>query len=129
MVEHDLEDNPTVHLVLDSFQGREPVPGIPSSVWPLARVPMAGQLRLTTLGMLGSRVRAKLNLPWTPRDERAFRAFAATSRAATPIIRGPLADFGTRYVQWRTKQLERGDVAARVPARREEQPDREMVAA
>jgi uncharacterized protein (DUF2236 family) len=121
MVEHDLEDNPTVHLVLDSLAQPAPmIPGIPSRAWNLLRLPMAGQLRLTTLGMLGPRVREKLGLEWTSRQDAAFRSYAAMSRAADPLIRGPLADFGTRYVRHRAKQLRRGDVAGRVPQRRDD---------
>jgi uncharacterized protein (DUF2236 family) len=121
MVEHDLEDNPTVHLVLESLmQPAPPLPDLPPRAWRLMRAPMAGQLRLTTLGMLGPRLREKLSLPWSARDERAFRAYAAASRASTPLIRGPLAEFGPAYVRRRRRQLERGDVASRVPPRREE---------
>jgi uncharacterized protein (DUF2236 family) len=118
-VEEELEDNPTVHLVLDSLLRPAPVlPGIPQPVWRTVRRPLAGQLRLTTVGMLGPRVREKLNLAWSPADERAFRALAAASRASTPLVRGPLAEFGPMYVRWRSRQLERGDVAARVPEKR-----------
>jgi len=121
MVEQDLEDNPTVHLVLESFESPQPMlAGIPPRAWRVLRIPMATQLRLTTVGMLEPELRAKLGIAWSPRDERAFRALAAASRASTPLIRGPLAEVGPRYVRWRAKQLERGDVAGRTPQRREE---------
>jgi uncharacterized protein (DUF2236 family) len=121
MVEHDLEDNPTVHLVLESLARPAPMmDGLPPSVWRALRRPLAAQNRLNTLGMLGPRVREKLGLGWSRSDERAFRALAAASRASAPVIRGPLADFGNRYVGWRAKQLARGDVAARVPAKKPE---------
>jgi uncharacterized protein (DUF2236 family) len=132
MVEHDLEDNPTVHLVLESLETpAPPMEGIPPGVWRVMRRPMAAQVRISTVGMLGPRVREKLNLEWTPREERTFRALAAASRASTPIIRGPLKEFGPHYVRWREKQLRRGDVAGRTPARREEEasPEPPVVAA
>jgi uncharacterized protein (DUF2236 family) len=119
MVDEDLADNQTVHLVLDSLQRpAPPAEQIPPAVWRVLRRPLAAQLRLTTVGMLGPRVRDKLNLDWTRRDEAAFRSYAALSRASTPVIRGPLADVGQHHVRWRSKQLARGDVAARVPSRR-----------
>ena len=130
MVEQDLEDNPTVHLVLESLMKPAPMmAGMPPWLWAALRMPMAAQLRLTTLGMLGPRVRDKLGLAWSRRDQRLFDTFAAASRASTPLIRGPLAEFGQTYVRWRRKQLERGDVAARVPPRRDETAPREPVAA
>jgi uncharacterized protein (DUF2236 family) len=121
MVENDLEDNPTVHLVLESLTRPAPVfEGMPPAGWRALRRPLVAQNRLNTLGMLGPRVRAKLGLAWTRNDERAFRALAAASRASRPLIRGPLAEFGPRYVVWRAKQLERGDVASRVPPKKPE---------
>ena len=63
--------------------------------------------------MLPPELRAKLRLEWTRGDERRFRAFAATSRASKPLVRGPLKDFGTNYVRWRREALARGDVARR----------------
>jgi uncharacterized protein (DUF2236 family) len=121
MVERDLEDNSTVHLVLEALARPAPmIDGMPPALWQALRRPAAAQNRLNTLGMLGPRVREKLDLRWTRSDERAFRALAAMSRASRPLIRGPLAEFGPRYVGWRAKQLERGDVASRVPPKRPE---------
>ena len=126
MVDEELEDTDTAHLVLDSL-GSSPPPfdDMPDTLWKGIQRPAAGQTRLMTMGMLGPRVRDLLGLEWTPRREAAFRALARVSRASTPLIRGPLAEFGTHYVEWRAKQLERGDVAARVPERKpEHDPER-----
>ena len=120
VVEHDLQPNPTVPLVLDALRGRRPAPGVPPVLWPALRLPLALQLRLGTAGMLGPHVRDKLDVAWSRADEAAFRAMAAASRALTPAIRGPLAEFGPHYVRWRAKQLERGDVAGRIPPKRDE---------
>jgi uncharacterized protein (DUF2236 family) len=135
VVETRLVDNPTVHLVLKSLMqpAAAPIPGMPEWAWKAISRPMSAHMRIGTLGMLGPRLRAILDLDWTPRDERAFRTIAAASRAATPAIRGPLGEFGEYYVRWRAKQLERGDVASHVPPKREQtgQPDpgRQVVAA
>jgi uncharacterized protein (DUF2236 family) len=106
--------------VLDAMRRPAPFPGMPAPLWSVLRRPMAAQQRLTTVGMLGPHVRAKLNLDWSRTEDRAFRAYAAASRASTPLIRGPLAEVGPLHVRWRRKQLERGDVAGRVPPKREQ---------
>ena len=124
MVEEDLEDNPTVKLVLDALAApAPPVAALPLPVWRVLRWPMSAHMRVLTVGMLGPRIRAKLDLPWSSRHDTAFRSAAAVSRASTPVIRGPLAEFGSHYVRLRAKQLARGDVAARVPPRRAEAPE------
>jgi uncharacterized protein (DUF2236 family) len=112
MVDGALEDNPTVHLVLDTLRRpAKPLPSLPTPVWKAANG--APVLTLVTVGMLPPRLRAKLGLRWTARDARAFRAFCAAARAATPLIvrTRALREFGPLYVRMRRKQLERGDVA------------------
>lgn len=113
MVEEELEDNPTVHMVLETLDRPAPpdLPGVPPQLWRLMRRPLSAQMRLTTVGLLPPALRARLGLAWTPGDARAFRAVAAASRASSPLIRGPLRDFGTHYVRWRRAALARGDVA------------------
>jgi uncharacterized protein (DUF2236 family) len=131
VVEHELEDNPTVHLVLASLMQPKaaPIPGLPEWAWTLVARPASAHVRTNTLGMFGPRIREILGLEWSRADERRFRALAAASRNATPLIRGPLAHFGEHYVQWRAKQLERGDVASHVPPKRAAAERPEVVAA
>jgi uncharacterized protein (DUF2236 family) len=113
VVDTELEDNPTVHLVLDTLAEPAPpeIPGLPAPVWTAVRRPIAGQLRLLTVGMLPPLLRHKLGLRFTRNERVAFRAFAAATRASTPLLRGPLREFGPNYVQWRRAALTRGDVA------------------
>jgi uncharacterized protein (DUF2236 family) len=123
MIETELEDNPTVHMVLDTLAEPAPptIPGVPPRLWTIMRRPMAGQLRLATVGMLPPLLRHKLNLPWSRNDAVAYRAYTAASRASSPVIRGPLREFGPHYVRWRHAALQRGDVARRTePARAKE---------
>ena len=103
VVDTQLQDNPTVHEVLRTLRepARPPVPGLNPGVWRVLRLPAAKQLELFTLGLLPDRLRRRLNLRWTGRDERAFRALAAASRAASPVIVGPLREFGPAYLRWR----------------------------
>jgi uncharacterized protein (DUF2236 family) len=119
MVDDELQDDPTVHLVLETLARPAPpeIPGLPPRLWRIIRTPLAGQLRLATVGMLPGRLRERLGLRWTAADGAAFRAFAAASRASTPFVRGPLREFGPYYVRWRRAALERGDVARAAPAR------------
>lgn len=112
-VERELVDNPTVHVVLETL-GRPaapPLPQIPPRLWRVARGPIARQAQLATIGMLPPVLRDRLALRWSPGQEAIFRTLAAMSRASSPLIVGPLADFGRYYVRWRREALERGDVA------------------
>jgi uncharacterized protein (DUF2236 family) len=112
VVAEQLEWTPAVPEVLGQLSKAKPPPGLHPSLWRVLRVPMGSQLRLTTVGMLPRELRARLELPWSQNDRRAFRALAAASRAAGPAIRGPLAEFGPNYVRWRREALQRGDVAS-----------------
>jgi uncharacterized protein (DUF2236 family) len=111
VVDTELKDNPTVHMVLDTLSRPKAPPGMPRRAWRVLRQPIARVQRVQTVGMLPPRLRAKLNLPWSAGDERLFLFVAALSRAGRPLIRGPLREFGPVYVRWRAKQLARGDVA------------------
>ena len=91
------------------------MPGMRPAAWRILRKPLATQLRVTTTGMLPREMRARLNLPYSKNDARTFRALAAASRAAKPVVRGPLKEFGPSYVKWRQEALRRGDVASREP--------------
>jgi uncharacterized protein (DUF2236 family) len=112
MIETELEDNPTVHMVLATLaEPARPFEQLPQPLWRMLRILPAGVLGTTTVGMLPARARERLNLPWSASDARAFRRHALAMRAATPVIKGPLREFGPRYVKLRAKQLARGDVA------------------
>jgi uncharacterized protein (DUF2236 family) len=110
-----LEDNETVHLVLETLDhpARPPLRGMHPRLWRALAWPSGRAQRLTTVGMLPAELRAKLGLEWTDRDERRFRRFAAASRASRPLVVGPLKHFGEHYVRWRRVALARGDVARR----------------
>lgn len=115
VVANDLENNETVHLVLETLDSpaRPPVRGLHPLLWRALALPSGRTQRLTTVGMLPPQLRAKLELDWTRGDELRFRAYAAASRAGKPLVRGPLKEFGLSYVRWRREALERGDVARR----------------
>jgi len=123
MVAATLEWTPAVEEVMDLLASAPPpkMPGMRPAAWRVLRKPLATQLRVTTTGMLPPELRARLNLPYSKNDARTFRALAAASRAAKPVVRGPLKEFGPRYVKWRQEALRRGDVASRDP--QIQQPD------
>ena len=117
VVADELVDTESVHTVLALLEG--PLPPVILRATPQARriaqKPFGYQLRLSTVGLMPPALRERLNLSWTPGDELAFRALAAASRAAGPLLPRRLREFGPIYTQWRRKQLARGDVAARPP--------------
>lgn len=117
-VREELVWTPAVPELLQTLERPVPpaIPGMHPTLWRVLRKPMAAQLRVSTVGMLPPVLQERLGLTLTPREQRAFRALAATSRAAGPVIRGPLAEFGPVYVKYRRAALQRGDVAAGTPA-------------
>lgn len=113
-VERELEWTPAVPQVLDTLAASPPpnVPGLRPGLWRMLRAPMGRQLRVATVGLMPTRLRERLGLPFGAREQALFRAMAAGSRASAPAMRGPLREFGPNYVRWRHEALARGDVAA-----------------
>jgi uncharacterized protein (DUF2236 family) len=97
-----LDDNPTVHLVLDSLaRPTLPPPGVSIAVWRAVR-PLAGrQSTLVTAGLLPPLLRKRFGLRWTPAHEGALRALAAATRASGPILPRQAREFGIEYVRMR----------------------------
>jgi uncharacterized protein (DUF2236 family) len=106
-VEHELEDNPTVHEVLDALDrpASPPLTGVSAALWSVARGPIARQMRMTTIGMLPPVLRERLGLSWSAPEEITLRAVGAVSRATSPIMVGPLTNFGPRYVEMRREAM------------------------
>ena len=121
VVAEQLAWTPAVPEVMDTLTNAQPpnVPGLRPGLWRVLRVPMSGQQRVATAGLLGPVLRERLQIPFSSRDRAAFRTLSRLSKAAEPAIRGPLANFGPYYVRWRRAALERGDVAAGRASRRE----------
>jgi uncharacterized protein (DUF2236 family) len=116
-VREELEWTPAVPEVLDTLASAAPpnVPGMSDAAWRRLRRPLSNQLYLTTVALLPVELRRKLGLRLTPAQLRSYRVLSAASRAAGPVVRGPLAEFGPNYVKWRREALERGDVASHAP--------------
>jgi len=113
-VEEKLVWTPAVPEVLATLAkpALPPIPWLPKPVFALLRGPAGLQLRLTTVGLLPPVLRDRLGLRFRRGEARAYRAIGAANRAAGPLIRGPLKEFGPSWVRWRSAALARGDVAA-----------------
>jgi uncharacterized protein (DUF2236 family) len=120
VVREVLEWTPAVPEVLDTLAHAGPpaMPQMPRPVWNVLRMPMALQLRVTTVGLLPAEARRKLGLSLSASERTLFSSMAAMSRASGPLIRGTLAEFGPWYVRWRAAALARGDVASGTAAPR-----------
>ncbi|MBI5106076.1 MAG: DUF2236 domain-containing protein [Solirubrobacterales bacterium] len=113
MVDEVLEWTPAIPEVMATLERPLPpdLPGLGPGVWRVVSAPLSLQVRVATTGLLPPRLRTRLRLRYTRRDEATFRAVAAASRAAGPVLRGRLREFGPQYVRWRREALARGDVA------------------
>ena len=58
---------------------------VPAPVWWLVRRPVDAFSAFLTIGGLPPRARELLELPWTARQERRYRRFAAATRALAPL--------------------------------------------
>jgi uncharacterized protein (DUF2236 family) len=114
MVEHRLEDNPTVHDVLDALArpARPPVPALTEGAWRVARLPASRLGRLATVGLLPPALRRRLGLGWSPAQELELRALSAASRAATPLMPASLRRLGPVWLSRRQEAIARGGMPA-----------------
>jgi uncharacterized protein (DUF2236 family) len=115
MVDERLEDNDVVQTVIRTL--REPAPppfveGLPPAVWRVLRYPSARASELATIALLPPRLRARVGLRLGRREARELRAFAALSRAATPLMPESLLRMGPGYLRARRQAMARGDFAA-----------------
>ncbi len=116
VIRDELRWTPAIPTLMRALRAEVPpaVPGLPPAAWSVLRRPRSAQLRLVTAGLLPPKLRDRLDVPFTARDARAFRALTRLSRAAGPVVRGPLREVGPYYVRARRQALARGDVAGRV---------------
>lgn len=116
-----LVDHPTVHEVLDTLAapGPPPVPYLPAAVWNLLRAGLSSELHLLTVGLLPPVLRERFGLPWDPGRQAVFDFSARAVQSSGILLPPQMKTSGPLYVQWRRKQLERGDVASRTPPKRD----------
>src|SRR4051794_20182245 len=119
MVDERLEDNDVVQTVIRTLRSPAPPPylaGLPPSAWRVLRLPAARASELATIALLPQRLRTRVGLRLGPREARELRAFAALSRAATPLMPASLRRMGPTYLRVRRKAIKRGDFGEAVPA-------------
>jgi uncharacterized protein (DUF2236 family) len=114
MVDEELGDTEAAQDVLTSLidPTAPPLPGMRDWVWRVVSWPSTKGGSLATLGMLPPLLRQRLGVEWTPKRERRFRAMAAMTRRARPLMPPQARNFGPHYLRWRRKAIERGDVAS-----------------
>jgi len=115
MVDERLEDNDVVQKVIRTLRAPAPPPfaaSLPPAVWRVLRFPSARAGELATIALLPARLRARFGLHLGRREARELRAFAALSRAATPLMPDSLLHMGPSYLRARRKAMARGDFAA-----------------
>jgi uncharacterized protein (DUF2236 family) len=112
-VRERLRWTPAVPEVMASLAGAPPpkIPGLSPRLWRVAARPAGAHLRIVTSGLLAPVLRERLGLRFSRVDRAAFALHCALARRATPLLRGPLSNFGPVYVRWRREALRRGDVA------------------
>jgi uncharacterized protein (DUF2236 family) len=103
MATERLEANDVVYGVLTSL-ARPAAPAVPlltEWAWRIGRIPLARLIRLATVGLLPSALRERLGLGLGSLDRFQLAAVSAAFRSATPVVRGPLANYGPRYLDLR----------------------------
>jgi uncharacterized protein (DUF2236 family) len=114
MVDRELRDTEAAQDVLTSLfePTAPPLPGMRDWVWRVVSWPSTKAGSLATLGMLPPVLRQRLGVEWTPSRERRFRAMAAATRRARPLMPPQARSFGPHYLRWRREAIARGDVAS-----------------
>jgi uncharacterized protein (DUF2236 family) len=108
MVEEELEDTEAAQDVLSSLldPAAPPLPALRRDrIWRVVRWPSTRAGSLATLGMLPPTLRERLGVGWTDAEERSFRALAAISRRARPLLPPQARSFGPHYLRWRGEAI------------------------
>ncbi|MQA09738.1 MAG: DUF2236 domain-containing protein [Pseudonocardiaceae bacterium] len=108
MIDTRLEHTETVDTVLRSLAKPALPPGLPGwtePLWRTASAPISYVIMLSTVGLLPPALRERFGLRWTPGRERQLRAFAALSRAITPLLPKSLRIQGPMHLRVRHKAI------------------------
>lgn len=103
--EHVTEDvlvhTESVDRLLAATRRVPPPPGLaPDLLWPAFRMPIADALRLGGVGPMGPKLRDRLRISWSRRDEAAFRALGVACRSLTPVLPERMKITGPAQVEW-----------------------------
>ncbi|MFD7130970.1 oxygenase MpaB family protein [Streptomyces sp. NPDC059894] len=116
MVDNRLEHNQSVQDVLDELaHPAKPFSWLPNPLWrPFARI-AAHYALLVTVGGLPPRLRDRLHLTWSRRQERALRRFALLVRLLMLLVPPPLRITGTLAIAYWATHRPGTEPAARRP--------------
>jgi uncharacterized protein (DUF2236 family) len=107
-VENRLVRTASVERVLRSVTHAQPPMPMPDTVWRAIRLPARKALWLGSIGAAGPRLREKLGIPWSGREETQFRRLSAVSRGATPLMPRALRTVGPAQLRMRRQAIARG---------------------
>ncbi len=113
-VEHTLQPTAAVGEVLDALADPAP-PELSRAhrpLWSLTSRQLSHVTSLATAGLLPAGLRERFGIRWGRGRELELRALAGALRAATPVMPAYLLNTGPGYLQWRSRELERGEVAS-----------------
>jgi uncharacterized protein (DUF2236 family) len=112
-----LEPTEAVFRVLETVRRAPPPPLWPRlAPWRAVRWPAAGAVWLGGVGLLGPRLRARLGIPFSGRDELAFRALGRLSRSLDPLLGESLRVVGPAQLRMRRRAIARGPLGSGSPA-------------
>jgi uncharacterized protein (DUF2236 family) len=102
--------NQAVDRVLRSAASPAPQPPvpIPEPVWRTVSLPAQRALWLGGIGLMPARLRQRLGIRWTVRNENAFRALGAVTRGLEPVMPERLCVMGPAQLRARRRAIARG---------------------
>jgi uncharacterized protein (DUF2236 family) len=102
-----------VDQVLRSIGNAPPPPlPMPDLLWQAIRLPAGQALWLGGIGLIPDRLRRRLEIPWSRRDELQFRALGAMSRGLGPLMPERLKVMGPAQLRWRRKAIAHGPLGS-----------------
>ena len=109
MTAQELVPNETVERVLEAAR-KSASPEIPSLYrvgWRLLSYAPTRASYLGGVGLLSDRLRERLHISWSHREELEFQALSACARSLTPILPPKLRIFGPTHLRWRRREIDR----------------------
>jgi uncharacterized protein (DUF2236 family) len=113
MTRTELVRTESVGRVLGSIGEAPPPVPIPETLWRAFQLPMSRILWLGGVGLVSPELRARLEIPWSRRDELEFRALGKISRGLEPVMPERLKVMGPAQLRMRRRAIARGPLGTR----------------
>ena len=113
MIRTELVRTESVARVLAAIRHAPPPLPIPLSIWRVLRLPSSRLLWIGGIGLLSPDLRARLEIPWSRRDEAQFRALGRLSRGLEPVMPERLRIMGPAQLRMRRRAIARGPLGPR----------------